>query len=145
MAMTTIYKKGQGYWTRMMTGLGAGAVVLAGVGWLWLKMERYITGIEPGRLLYIQAGVSLAVIALFGFLIYRWVAVKPNTCDFLIATEGEMKKVNWPSQREVIGSTWIVIVFLICFVSLLLLADFIFATFFSFIGVLEIDPFGLSD
>lgn len=144
MAMT-IYKKGQGYWTRMLTGLGAGVVVLAGVGWLWLKLERYITGLEPGTVLYVQAGVSVALIAVFGLLIYWWVGIKPNSCDFLIATEGEMKKVNWPSQREVIGSTWIVIVFLICFVSLLLLADFLFASFFSAIGVLEIDPFGMSE
>jgi len=143
MAMT-IHKKGQGYWTRMITGLAAGVLVLAGVGWLWWQLDFFFTEMDPGTLLYIQAGVSLALIAVCGLLIYRWVGVKPATCDFLIATEGEMKKVNWPSRNEVIGSTWIVIVFLIAFVSLLLLSDFLFATFFSWIGVLEIDPFGLS-
>ena len=27
----------------------------------------------------------------------------------MIATEGEMKKVNWSTRREIIGMTWVVI------------------------------------
>src|SRR3712207_7866772 len=37
---------------------------------------------------------------------------KPANVDFLIATDSEMKKVNWTSRRELIGSTKVVIVFM---------------------------------
>ena len=37
---------------------------------------------------------------------------KPTNVDFLIATDSEMKKVNWTSRKELIGSTKVVIVFM---------------------------------
>ena len=30
-----IYKKGQGYWTRLMSAIGFGMISLMGVVWLW--------------------------------------------------------------------------------------------------------------
>ncbi|MBI1371174.1 MAG: preprotein translocase subunit SecE [Phycisphaera sp.] len=88
--------------------------------------------------LYFQAGVAIVLIAVFGTLVFQLTAVKPRTCDFMIATEGEMKKVNWPTRKEIIGSTWIVIccVFLIALV--LWLADLLFAAIFTQIGILDL-------
>ena len=37
---------------------------------------------------------------------------KPANVDFLIATDSEMKKVNWTSRKELIGSTKVVILFM---------------------------------
>ena len=37
---------------------------------------------------------------------------KPTNVDFLIATDSEMKKVNWTSRKELIGSTKVVIIFM---------------------------------
>ena len=37
---------------------------------------------------------------------------KPSNVDFLIATDSEMKKVNWTSRKELIGSTKVVIIFM---------------------------------
>jgi len=130
----SIYKPGQGYWTRLLSGLGGGVLVLTGAWWLWQEIESY--RFEHG--VYIQAGVAVLVIAVFGLMLYRWTSVKPNTVDFLVATEGEMKKVNWPSKREVIGSTWIVIATLIFFVAVLFGSDLLFQLIFRSIGVLEV-------
>ena len=34
-----IYKPGQGYWTRVLTAVGLGVVILAGVAWLWGQIK----------------------------------------------------------------------------------------------------------
>jgi preprotein translocase subunit SecE len=100
--------------------------------WSVIKGYRLTYGI------YVQAAVAVGVIALFGMMIYRWVAVKPNSVDFLIATEGEMKKVNWPTRREVIGSTLIVIVFLAFIAIILFGSDSLFYLLFKTVHVLDI-------
>jgi len=130
----SIYKPGQGYWTRLISGLAGGVLVIAGAGWLWREIEGY--NLDNG--VYYQAGVAVLVIGFFGLMLYRWTSVKPGTVDFLIATEGEMKKVNWPSKREVVGSTWIVIACLIFFVAVLFSSDLLFQFIFRKIGVLEV-------
>lgn len=130
----TIYKSGQGYWTRLLSGLAGGVLVLAGAKWLWSAIEGF--SLPYG--IYIQAGAAVTLIAVFGLLLFKWVAVKPNTTDFLIATEGEMKKVNWPSKRETGGSTWIVIVALFLLVAILFFSDLIFLTLFRVLRILDI-------
>ena len=60
--------------------------------------------------------------------------------DFMIATEGEMKKVNWSSRREILGSTKVVILFTVLFAVILFVVDIVFMSFFSGIGVLREAP-----
>ena len=92
-----IYKPGQGYWTRVLSAIGAGTLVLAGAAWLWsFILPRYV---DRENLIYIQSGVAVSVIVGFGLLIY-FLLNKPNIVDFMIAVEAEMKKVNWPSQER---------------------------------------------
>ena len=45
-----IYKKGQGYWTRMMSAIAAGLIIFMGAVWLWdiLKAIR-IGDIDLGK------------------------------------------------------------------------------------------------
>jgi preprotein translocase subunit SecE len=57
--------------------------------------------------------------------------------DFFIATEGEMKKVNWSSRQEIVRSTKVVVVTVILFGAFLFLADVLFMEFFSAIKVLQ--------
>ncbi|MBL1217964.1 MAG: preprotein translocase subunit SecE [Planctomycetes bacterium] len=59
-----------------------------------------------------------------------------GTVDFCIATEGEMKKVNWTTRREIFGSTWVVIVLALSTAMFLFLADLIFRELFTLLGVL---------
>ncbi len=100
---------------------------------LTLSYER-----QQKIVIFLQAGIAVVLLGLGGPLIYRWVGTKPATADFLIATEGEMKKVNWPPKKEVIGSTWVVIICVALLVTLLFLADILFSTLFKLIGVLNV-------
>ncbi len=60
-----------------------------------------------------------------------------STSDFMIATEGEMKKVNWSTRREVIGSTKVVIMFTLFMAFFLFAADLGFQQLFKMIGTLK--------
>lgn len=129
-----IYKPGQGYYTRMLSAIGAGMLVLAGAAWLYLKVvPRYFGNAE--NLLYIQSGVAVGLILIMAVAIY--IALnRPRVVDFMIAVEAEMKKVNWPSKKEVIGSTWVVILGTLLIALLLFLINLLFGWFFMKIGIL---------
>lgn len=130
-----IYKHGQGYWTRMMSGLGYGLLVVMGAVWLWNELKALDLGIQP---VYVAATGALIFAAVFGLLGYVLIGRKPRTVDFLVATEGEMKKVNWSTKREIFGSTWVVIGLTIMIAILIFICDFLlFAPFFRRVGVLE--------
>ena len=72
-----------------------------------------------------------------GLLLWWVVGVHRKSCDFMIATEGEMKKVSWSSKRELIGSTKVVILFTAALATVLFMVDLIFMVFFNWIGVLR--------
>lgn len=128
-----IYKPGQGYWTRVLSAIGAGTLTLAGAAWLYSKIiPRYA---PKDNAIYYQAGISVGVIVGFGLLIY-FLLNKPKVVDFMIAVEAEMKKVNWPSKKEIIGSTWIVICGTLLIAALLFVINFAFGWFFLKIGIL---------
>ena len=131
----TIYKKGQGYWTRMMSAVGYGLIVGLGVIWLWdLLKSVKIGGLES---VYISAAGAVIAASVFGVLGYYLIGVKPRVVDFMIATEGEMKKVNWSSRKEVLGSTWVVIGLTFFIAVFCALVDLGFASFFRAIDVLD--------
>ena len=75
--------------------------------------------------------------ALCFYLAWRLTYAKRTTSDFMIATEGEMKKVNWSTRREVIGSTKVVIMFTAFMATFLFLADLGFQQLFKAIGALK--------
>lgn len=132
-----IYKKGQGYWTRLVSGLGWGTLIAA----LGLWFFQQFAAIDPAYAIYAQVGSVLAIMLGLGLLLTYHVLFKPKSCEFLIATEGEMKKVNWPSQSEVIGSTWIVVMCIVAFALVLFISDLIWSTLYWIMGVLEVNPF----
>jgi preprotein translocase subunit SecE len=131
----SFYKPGQGYYTRMLSAVGVGVIVLSGVGWLWEKMPT-IDAIPTKQMLYYQAGMAVTVIAVFGIIVY-FVLNRPRIADFMIATEAEMKKVNWPSKKEIIGSTWVVICGTAFITVLLFVVDIGFTALFRYVGILE--------
>ncbi len=217
-----IYKPGQGYWVRVLTAVGVGAIVLAMAAWAWgqainiqlptraytfevdqpvdhwtigsgvslmsidpvdgteylvgngviesltpagagskitvnsltisgdispadteslstdgagVRVLRYgeIPVVEP---LYVQGAVVAVVLILGLTIMFMFVGAKKSSVEFLIATDGEMRKVNWSSRREVMGSTWVVIAAAFLISAVLFMIDQIFASFFKFIGVL---------
>ncbi len=130
-----IYKPGQGYYTRMCSAVGAGILVAGAGNFLYNQMEAYVT--DAPWTVWLQVAVPSVVVVVLGLLVYWLVGVKRATCDFLIATEGEMKKVSWSSRNELIGSTKVVIVATVMLSVFLFVVDFVFMKFFQVINVLE--------
>ena len=131
----TIYKKGQGYWTRMGTAIGA--ALLIGLTSYQIYLHRPYLGISAETAMAIAA-VFFAVTAFFAWRLMN----KPGNVDFLVATDSEMKKVNWTSRKDLIGSTKVVIVFMFLIALILFVIDILFSYFFYLIGVLHHSPFG---
>tara|TARA_B100000959_G_C14862699_1_gene574930 strand:+ start:73 stop:483 length:411 start_codon:yes stop_codon:yes gene_type:complete len=131
----TIYKSGQGYWVRMMSAIGFFMLVLMGIVWLTDQLAGVqITDIEP---VYIQGGVAILTFVIFGLIGYHFIGRRPKFVDFMIATEGEMRKVNWSTRREIVGST-ILVILLTLFIALFCqLADLLFSWFFQWVDVLQ--------
>ncbi len=87
--------------------------------------------------LYLQSGAAGVVMLLGAIGLYIFVGSYRKSVGFLIATDGEMKKVNWTSYREVKGSTIVVIAATFLIAGFLFGVDTIFAKIFSAIGVLQ--------
>ena len=130
-----IYKQGQGYWVRLMSAIGFGLLSLMGIAWLWDQVNGIQIGnIEP---VYVSAAVTIIVMVACGSIGYYLIGRKPRMVDFMIATEGEMKKVNWSTRREIIGSTILVILLTIFIAILCQIADLGFSAFFQAVDVLQ--------
>jgi preprotein translocase SecE subunit len=137
----TIYKSGQGYWTRMGTLIGTGILGLMLAYTLYDKIPPFFLD-NPAFGRKVGLGVAVAFL-----VIYTATAVylmnKAANVDFLIATDSEMKKVNWTSRKELIGSTKVVVIFMLLIAAFLFLADQIFHLLFYAVGVLKTKPFFL--
>ena len=130
-----IYKQGQGYWVRLMSAIGFGLLVMMGLVWLWDQLS----GIQIGEIesVYVQGSIAIIVVTFFGLIGYHLIGRRPKFVDFMIATEGEMRKVNWSTKREIIGSTVLVILLTIFIAIFCKIADILFSTFFQWIDVLQ--------
>lgn len=130
----SVYKPGQGYWTRMGT-IAAVLLVMILLGRLvWETLDVY-TPLAPRWVGLIVAGLAVGS----GLLVWRYLN-KPYVVDFMIATESEMKKVNWTSKKDLIGSTKVVIVFMFLIAAVLFVIDIMFGYLFFFINVLKYPP-----
>jgi len=74
--------------------------------------------------------VPLIVFVAAGVGIY-WLLNKSSVADFMIASEGELKKVNWSSRKEVAVSTFVVIVVVVAMAMLLGATDMVFQLVFD--------------
>jgi preprotein translocase subunit SecE len=143
----TIYKKGQGYWTRMLTAAAAILLIVMSTSFLYRQLPVFLTptdavgdqGIAAART---ARNVTLGVCAVWvvGMSALAWFVMnRPRNADFLIATDSEMKKVNWTSRRELIGSTKVVIFFMFMIAAILFLLDMYFTRVFYLLNVLVAD------
>lgn len=130
-----VYKSGQGYWTRMMTAIAVMTFTLGFAVWFNDKLLFKFMSNEKNEM-YWQAGIIAVTAIVVGSLLW-WLLNKPKIADFMIATENEMKKVNWPTRQAVIGLTWIVIAGTLMIAAILFVADFGFTNLFKAIGILE--------
>ena len=123
-----IYKRGQGYYTRLYSGLAMLLIIGFGCYALYLKLQ--------GANIWVETLVPAGLCVVLCLLVY-WLLNKPNLADFLIAAEGEIKKVNWSTRREIAVSTVIVICVVAFMAGLLFIADMGFNSFFRLIGIFE--------
>jgi preprotein translocase SecE subunit len=119
-----IYKRGQGKYTRLCSAFGA--AIIAGLGCLRLYTKLRATDIGLWAETMVPAGLFVGLC-----LLIFWLVNKPTIAGFLIAAEGEMKKVSWSSKKEIAVSTFIVIVVVIFMAFLLGVTDLGFQMFFD--------------
>jgi len=136
----TIYKRGQGKWTRLGTVfVGVLLAVLTAFS-LYQNIIPYLpttTDLQHDR--SVRQVVLICCIVFFaviGIVIF-WQTNKPRNVDFLIATDSEMKKVNWTTRGQLIGSTRVVVLFLFFIAIFLSVVDLAFYGLFRLIGVLQ--------
>ncbi len=121
-----IYKRGQGKYTRLCSAFAI--AIIAGLGCLQLYKK-----LQAGDLgLWAETMVPAGLFVILALLIF-WLVNKPSLADFLIAAEGEMKKVSWSSRQEIAVSTFIVIVVVIAMAVLLGTTDIGFRTLFTWL------------
>ena len=121
-----IYKRGQGKYTRLCSAFGA--AIIAGLGCVQLYKKLQATDLGLWAETMVPAGLFVAL----SILIF-WLVNKPSVADFMIAAEGEVKKVSWSSRKELAVSTFIVIVVVIIMAVLLFVTDVSFQVFFDWL------------
>lgn len=131
----SVYKSGQGAHVRWGSVAGASVVALGLAAFLWREMPRFT---ESLTVRYMVPVIALAGCA---WLIFHLFGQRRPVVDFMVATEGEMKKVNWSTRREVMGATRVVIFTVLAFSFIVFAVDILFMLFFSAIKVLRIPVF----
>jgi len=122
--LTQMYKPGQGKYSRLGTGFTVSIIVAIGCIQLYKMLgasdlSLWITTMAPAVI-----WVSLSAVT-------YWLLNKPAVADFLIAAEGELKKVNWSSRKEIAVSTFVVIIVVLLMAALLGTTDFVFQLIFQ--------------
>lgn len=133
MASEAVYKSGQGYWTRMISAVAFGLLLTYGAFWIWAKAGAGASVTQK----YVAGSVALVFLAGLGSVAFWLLGRNPRSVDFLVATEAEMKKVNWSTRREVMGSTGVVITTMLAIAIFCFVCDRAFALGFMQIGVLD--------
>ncbi len=124
-----IYKFGQGKYTRLCSAFSA--VIIAGMGcWqLYNKLGAVTWGIGGKATLWIATMVPAGLFVVLGILFF-WLVNTATVADFMIAAEGELKKVSWSNKKEIAVSTFVVIVVVVLMALLLGVTDLGFARLF---------------
>jgi preprotein translocase subunit SecE len=117
-----IYKRGQGKNTRLWTAIALFGTAAIGCWRLHLKLGVYDN-------VWLYTLTPAIVLGVLGGLIY-WLSNRPTVADFLIAAEGEIKKVSWSTRKEIFNSTMVVIFVVIVISAGLGLVDLGFQLFF---------------
>jgi preprotein translocase SecE subunit len=121
-----IYKRGQGKYTRLGSAFGVTAVAGLGCAQLYKVLEASDWG------LWIETMAPAGLFVILVALVF-WLVNTPGVANFMIAAEGEMKKVSWSSRKEVAVSTSVVIVVVVALGVLFYVTDMTFRMFFDWL------------
>jgi preprotein translocase subunit SecE len=124
-----LYKRNQGRMVRQITCLAIWVIVAAAA---WRFHSLVLTprmGVTWGS--YLVAVAVGAVGFWFAFRLVNW----PKFADFLISVEAELNKVSWPTQKELVRAS-IVVIFTILFLSAILFGyDALWRFLFGLLGI----------
>ncbi len=126
----SIYKRGQGKYTRLCTAFMLAAIVILGCLRLYQQLEAASWEISKNAHRWIETLVPVGVALVFTWLIF-WVVNTPKLADFMVDAEGEMKKVSWSSRKEIVVSTTVVVAVVAIMAVFLGLVDLGFVMFFE--------------
>ena len=126
-----IYKTNQGRNTRLGTAIGISLIVCYGCYRLYLRINDMSLNLERQRMLLLSTLIPAAILAVLAGLSF-WLVNRHSVADFMIAAEGEIKKVNWSSKREIFVSTVIVIAIVILMAALLGFSDLFLGWIFQY-------------
>ncbi len=129
-----LYKPGQGAVVRWCSAIGLGVVALAFASFVLDQLRRF----EFSENLLVRYLIPVVIVLASGLGIFHLFGRSRRVVDFMIATESEMRKVNWSTRREVLGATRVVIVTVLALGIVLFVVDVLFMLFFEWIGVLRI-------
>ncbi|HUO09741.1 MAG TPA: preprotein translocase subunit SecE [Phycisphaerae bacterium] len=125
----SVYKPGQGKYVRWGTVAGLSIFILTGAYWLGeVVLAMYGTPVKAAAVV-----VWVGVFGMATFLLVN----SPKFGEFLIMTESEMRKVTWPSRRDVINSTKIVIIMTLILALMLWIVDIGFLKLFELLHILR--------
>ena len=127
-----LYKPGQGTVMRWCTAAAAGVLSV----WFCATLSSYLTVFRLSEWLVIF--IPVIVLVGLGVMIFRLAGQNPRFSDFLIATEGEMKKVNWSTRREITIQTEVVIVAFFLIAAIIFIIDVAFRPLFQFMHVMRL-------
>jgi preprotein translocase SecE subunit len=129
-----VYKPGEGAVTRLGFFVVLGSFILYGAhswyyNWTFMRttLLKYLEPIGLGVLLnWTTDGIMPKIVGFAGsgiliggglLLAYYYLYVKPRSAEFLIQTDGELRKVTWPKvspwfkpETQVWGATYVVLV-----------------------------------
>ncbi len=127
-----VYKRGQGKYTRLWSAFAVAVVVGIGCFRLYRKLEVASWGLSNRTTLWIATMVPAGLFVILTFVVF-WLVNKSSVADFMIAAEGEMKKVSWSSKQEITVSTFVVIVVVVIMAALLGTTDVGFSALFGWL------------
>ncbi len=126
-----VYKPGQGPYVRWGSAVAIAILVLGFADFFYEQLARVQNE-------WVQYLVPVAFLVLLGYGTFHLLGQSRSVVDFMIATESEMKKVNWSTRREVLGATRVVIATVIGLGLVLFAVNIFFMFVFESIGVLRI-------
>ena len=118
------YKRTQGRIARFATFAALAAAFALGALRMYGLWPSFPGWIQSLPIPMARFAVPTAFFAITAYLCHRLVNI-PSFADFLISVEAEMNKVSWPTQKEVVRSSLVVIVMIITLVVVLFAFDFL--------------------
>ncbi|MDE2506400.1 MAG: preprotein translocase subunit SecE [Planctomycetota bacterium] len=131
---TGTYKPRQGWYARVYTALGVGAIFLVGV----YRLHDILLASYSATAAF---GIPALVAAGLGWITFRLVQYPPFV-EFLIATEAEMNKISWTSRDDLYRATCVVLVTVILLTIYLFMINWLWSNILQWIGVLKFNDGG---